>query len=125
MAAAWVDGKVVVVTGGASGIGAALCRGFARAGAHMVVVVDMNEAEAQKVADEVGGLAIRANCGVEMDLRRVIMRVEFEVGAIDIWLSNAGIPSNGGLDVPNDEWVRGAVAAVRPRLARRVARSPL
>ena len=101
-----LKGKICVVTGGASGIGEALCEQFAKEGAKSVVCVDMNLESAQKVADRIGGLAIAANCGVEMDLRKVIMRTEFECGPIDVFVANAGIPSNGGVDVPNDEWER-------------------
>ena len=85
-------------------------RSLATGGAQAVCVVDMNLASAQEVAASLGhgctGLAMAANCGQEMDLRRVITRVWAELGAIDVFVSNAGIPSNGGLDVPNDEWDR-------------------
>eukprot|EP00658_Telonema_sp_P-2_P026463 TRINITY_DN20689_c0_g1_i2.p1 TRINITY_DN20689_c0_g1~~TRINITY_DN20689_c0_g1_i2.p1 ORF type:complete len:281 (+),score=78.15 TRINITY_DN20689_c0_g1_i2:60-845(+) len=84
----------------------ASCRGFAANGADKVVVVDMNLEQAQRVASDIDGIAMKANCGQEMDLRRVIMAVEFEVGAIDVWVGNAGIPANGGVEVPNDEWER-------------------
>eukprot|EP00937_MAST-01D_sp_MAST-1D-sp2_P002809 g2809.t1 len=99
--------KVCVITGGGSGIGEAMCRSFAAEGAR-VVCVDWNFAAAQAVVADIGSsaLALRADCGVEMDLRRVILQAEHEVGPIDIFCANAGIPSNGGLDVPNDEWDR-------------------
>ena len=100
-----LDGKCCVVTGGGSGIGAAMCRHFAAQGAN-VVVVDLNLTEAEQVAAAIGGLAIRADCGSEVDLRKVILRAEFEVGPIEVFVANAGIPSNGGVDVPNDEWQR-------------------
>ena len=101
-------GKVCVVTGGASGIGRAICEKFASEGAR-VVVVDLNMAAAQSVAQALGGVghyAISANCGVEMDLRKVINTAEAAVGNIDVFCGNAGIPSYGGADVPNDEWER-------------------
>lgn len=104
--ASTIKDKICVVTGGASGIGASLCRKFANEGARKVVVVDMNLESAEQVANEIGGLAMSANCGAEMDLRKIIMRTEFEVGPIDVFVANAGIPSNGGVDVPNDEWQR-------------------
>ncbi|MFY8141726.1 MAG: SDR family NAD(P)-dependent oxidoreductase, partial [Caulobacter sp.] len=53
-----VRDKVVVVTGGAEGIGAALCRRFARAGAAVVVVADRNGDGAAAVAAEIGGEAV-------------------------------------------------------------------
>ena len=59
--------KVVVVTGGASGIGRALCRRFAAEGARAVVVSDIDEAGAKAVASEIGGTAVRRTNG---DARR-------------------------------------------------------
>ena len=102
-------GAVVVVTGGASGIGKALCEEFAKRGAATVVVVDLNMDSAAKVARSLPsgvGVPMRANCGVEMDLRRVIVNTEFQYGPIDAFCCNAGIPANGGPEVPNDEWDR-------------------
>ena len=52
-----VDGKVVVVTGGANGIGKALCEAVHAAGAKAVVVADLDGARAQDVADRIGGVA--------------------------------------------------------------------
>lgn len=101
-----IAGKICVVTGGASGIGTALCRRFAELGARKVVVADMNEPAAAALAKELDGVAIRCNVAQEMDVRRLIRTVEFTVGPIDIFCSNAGIPSNGGYEVPNDEWQR-------------------
>ena len=76
-------GKVVVVTGGANGIGAALCRRFASEGASKVVVVDLNVGVAESLAatlPEHVGVAVGADCGSELDLRRVIVQTEFEHG---------------------------------------------
>ena len=76
-------GKVVVVTGGANGIGAALCRRFASEGASKVVVMDLNVGVAQSLAatlPEHVGVAVGADCGSELDLRRVIVQTEFEHG---------------------------------------------
>ena len=64
--------KVVVVTGGAMGIGAALCRRFASEGAREVVVADVEEAGAQTVAVEIGGLAVRTDVSQEADVRRLV-----------------------------------------------------
>ena len=76
-------GKVVVVTGGANGIGAALCRRFASEGASKVVVVDLNVGVAESLAATLPGhmgVAVGAVCGSELDLRRVIVQTEFEHG---------------------------------------------
>jgi len=97
------EGKTVVVTGGASGIGKGLCAEFARLGCD-VVVADLNESAARAVADEIGGTALRCNVAQEKDIRRLVRIVEAEIGPIDIFCANAGIPSNGGIDVTDDEW---------------------
>lgn len=103
-----VQGKVCIVTGGGSGIGTSLCRVAAAAGAEAIVVVDMNQASAQAVADSLSckSLALTANVSIEMDIRRVINTAFATFGTVDVFFSNAGIPSNGGFEVPNDEWDR-------------------
>lgn len=105
-AAGPVAGKVCVVTGGGSGIGAALCRRFAELGAKRVVVADLNEESARQVANQVGGIAVRCNVAQEMDVRRLITTAETQAGPISVFVGNAGLPSNGGYEVPNDEWDR-------------------
>jgi len=106
------EGSICVVTGGANGIGRSLSLHLASLGAKRVVVVDLSLTAAQKVVDHDlpsgVGMAIGANCGVEMDIRRVILETEYhcEGCPIDAFFCNAGIPSNGGPEVPNDEWQR-------------------
>jgi NAD(P)-dependent dehydrogenase (short-subunit alcohol dehydrogenase family) len=65
--------KVVVVTGGANGIGAALCRRFAQAGAR-VVVADLELANAQKIAEEIGGLAVQTDVSNEADIIALVQQ---------------------------------------------------
>jgi NAD(P)-dependent dehydrogenase (short-subunit alcohol dehydrogenase family) len=99
--------KVAVVTGGASGIGAALCRRFAEEGARAVVVVDCNEDGAKAVAEEIGGGAIGADVSVEADVINVVNETESRFGRIDLFCSNAGISSMDGptaASAPNDMW---------------------
>ena len=59
--------KVVVVTGGANGIGRALCRRFAAEGARGVVVSDIDFDAARKVADEINGLAVKTDVANEAE----------------------------------------------------------
>ena len=66
-----IQGKRVVVTGAASGIGKALVLAFHKHGASKVVSVDINKADADTTAKEVNGLAIEANVGDEQDIQRV------------------------------------------------------
>jgi len=56
-----INGRVVVVTGAARGIGRALARRFASAGASGVVVADIDAAGAQAVADEIGGISVQCD----------------------------------------------------------------
>lgn len=99
-----IRGKVVVVTGGASGIGRALCERFAREGARAVVVVDRQSA-AHQVAETIGGLALQADVGVEAELETAVQTTLERYDAIDLLCSNAGIGGvPGGVEVPDGEW---------------------
>src|SRR5580765_4972879 len=98
-----VRDKVVVVTGGARGIGAALCRRFAREGAR-IIVADIDPA-AEGLALDIGGLGVIANVGIEADMARIVSRAVDAFGRIDLFCSNAGISLGGGLArTTNAEW---------------------
>lgn len=101
-----VRDKVVVVTGGASGIGRALCRRFAQEGARGVAVVDINREGAQAVADEIDGLAIECDVSKEEQIIEVVRHTEEKIGPIELFCSNAGIMIWGGVEVPNEGWQR-------------------
>ena len=83
--------KVAVVTGGASGIGRALCRRFAKEGARGVVAVDRDLEGAKAVAEETGGVAMAADVAIEEDIVKVVEETEKKFGRIDLFCSNAGI----------------------------------
>lgn len=98
--------KVVVVTGGASGIGRGLCRRFAEEGAKGIVVSDYNGEGAAKVAGEIGGLAVTADVGKESDVQRLVKIATDHYGPIDLFCSNAGISVPGGFEAPDADWQR-------------------
>ena len=100
-----VAGKVVVVTGGANGIGQALCETFHRAGAAKVVVADLDHARAEAVAKVVDGAAFQCAVAQENDIRNLIEETERRFGPIGLFCSNAGI--GGGFD-PMAENVAGS-----------------
>src|SRR5215471_12855547 len=99
-----VKDKVVVVTGGAEGIGRALCRRFAAEGARAVVVVDINAEGANTVAAEIGGSAAQANVACETEIIHLVETVTARHGPIDLFCSNAGIMIEGGVEAPDSEW---------------------
>ena len=100
-----IENKRVVVTGGASGIGKALCEAFQASGAKSIVVVDMNYEDAKKTADSTGGLAIKANVAVEEDIQNVIEEANKFAGGIDIFCSNAGIIGVPGfMEASVEDW---------------------
>ena len=94
-----VKDKRVVVTGAASGIGKALCE------AKSIICVDMNLEGAKETAQDVNGLAVQANVGVEKDIINVIDKANELSGGIDIFCSNAGIGGvHGFFEVETADW---------------------
>lgn len=101
-----VAGKHVVVTGGASGIGRALCRRFAAEGARAVAVADLDGDGARRVAEEIGGLGVGVDVSDEAQVRDLVAQAEAQGGPIDLFCSNAGIFVLGGVDVADADWQR-------------------
>jgi NAD(P)-dependent dehydrogenase (short-subunit alcohol dehydrogenase family) len=101
-----VADRVVVVTGGANGIGRALARRFATAGAETVIVADVDADGAWTVAREIGGMAIRCDVSVEADVAHLVEKVHIAKGRIDLFCSNAGIAVGGGPEAENADWQR-------------------
>ena len=99
--------SVVLVTGGAHGIGRALCRAFHLEGAR-VAVADLDIEAAEKVAAEVGGLALQTDVSREDDIIAAIEKTEKELGPISIFVSNAGVAfgdgSHGAASAPDEHW---------------------
>jgi len=87
-----VEGKIVVITGAASGIGTATARRFAAAGA-TVVVSDI--ADGSAVADEVGGTFVAADVSDEAQVEALVGAAVEEHGRLDVMVNNAGIIGPG------------------------------
>jgi NAD(P)-dependent dehydrogenase (short-subunit alcohol dehydrogenase family) len=90
-----------VITGAASGIGAALARAFAAEGAR-VVVADLDGNGADAVAREIGGTARRADVSSQHEVAALVAAAEDAYGPIDLFFSNAGVPGPGGGPVEVD-----------------------
>lgn len=94
-----LDGKVALVTGGASGIGRAICHSFAKEGA-TIICNDLTVEAAQKVLDECGqgkqGLAIRADVSRSRQVVAMFDKIRKKFPTLDVLVNNAGI----GLDNP-------------------------
>jgi NAD(P)-dependent dehydrogenase (short-subunit alcohol dehydrogenase family) len=90
-------GAVAVVTGGAGGIGRALGARLAAEGAR-VALVDLDLESAERAAGEIpGAVGVAADVGIEGDVREMVTRIERDLGAIDLYCSNAGVATGGGL----------------------------
>jgi NAD(P)-dependent dehydrogenase (short-subunit alcohol dehydrogenase family) len=83
--------KIIVVTGGAKGIGKGLCERFQKDGARKVIVADIDEAGAKAVAAAIGGEAYRCDVTKEADIVHLVTDVESRIGPIDLFCSNAGV----------------------------------
>lgn len=121
--------KVIVVTGGGSGIGAAMVRRFAQERPRAIVVADLNGDNAKRVAAEVGGVARQVDVTDEAAVLALIDVTETEQGPIDLFCSNAGVGLGRGLEASNEEWntilnvnVMAHVYAARHLVPRMVAR---
>ena len=93
----------VVVTGAGSGIGRALARGLAAAGAR-VVVNDLNVEAATAAAEEIGGYPAPGDVSTEQGVHDLIDAAREYLNEIDIYCSNAGIAIGAGPDAPEEAW---------------------
>ncbi len=126
-----LDGRVVLVTGGARGIGAAVSRELARAGARVAVNYRAGREAAEAVAAEVGGIAVQADVSDPEQARALVEGVEAELGPLAGLVNNAGVTRDTLIvRMSDEEWeevlgtnLRGAFnvcrAAVRGMLKRR------
>lgn len=94
--------KVVVVTGGGSGIGEALVKAAAAAGASHVVVADLDAVAADRVAAEVGGTGVGLDVSDEAALKAMVEATLEAHGPIGLFVSNAGFVTTAGVEDSNE-----------------------
>ncbi len=100
-----IKDKIILVTGGANGIGKGLCERFHAEGAEKINVTDIDEANANAVAKQVNGVAYKLNVVNEAEVQAVVKDVLEKFGRIDLVVSNAGIGGDEGcLEVSNESW---------------------
>jgi Short-chain alcohol dehydrogenase of unknown specificity len=102
------EGQVAIVTGGASGIGEAVCRRLAREGAR-VVVADYDGKAAQALAGELGdAMAFQLDVADAAAVERMVQATVERFGALHLAVNNAGIggPAHPTADYPLDDWHR-------------------
>lgn len=105
-----LDGKVCLVTGGGSGIGAAIARAFAREGANLVIC-GRRAAALEATRDQIAAaghrvLAVPTDLTRTRDTSRLIEHVRERFGYLDVLVNNAGILGAHApiADYPDDEW---------------------
>jgi len=113
-------GQVVVITGGASGLGARFAELFASRGAH-IVIGDIAEEAANKLSASLGGTSIKCDVTNSKDVDALAQHAVSHFGKIDVFINNAGIAP-----IPNEERFATAVANQMLRLENNVgATTPL
>ena len=101
-----LDGKVGIITGAASGIGAACARVLSREGAKLVLT-DLDDAAGQRLADAVGGIYLHHDVTDEAGWPAVVAAAEQRFGRLDVLVANAGIGIMGpAIDMSLADWRR-------------------
>lgn len=94
--------RVIVITGGGSGIGEALALAAQAEGARHIVVADLDEAQAKRVAGLVGGTGVGLDVSDEAGVKALVESTQVAHGPIDVFVSNAGFVTVGGLEDTNE-----------------------
>src|SRR5260370_23371898 len=101
-----VKDKVCVVTGAASGIGEAVARAYAQAGARGVVVADLKNSRDRlaSVAADIDGLAVTADVAQEAEIKSLVAAAEARFGPVDVFFSNAALSRKGQETAHDADW---------------------
>ena len=97
-----INDSIIIITGGGSGIGEAIARDAAGRGARHVVVADLHGDQAERVATDIGGSGVELDVRDEQAIADLVARVEADHGPVDIFVSNAGVVTAGGVEESND-----------------------
>jgi NAD(P)-dependent dehydrogenase (short-subunit alcohol dehydrogenase family) len=97
-----LNDRVVVITGGGSGIGEALARAAHAEGARHVVVADLHGGEAARVAADIGGTGVAIDVRDQAAIEQLVESTQLAHGPIDLFVSNAGYVTSAGLEDSNE-----------------------
>jgi len=101
-----IEKKIVVITGGASGIGKAVAKRMVKENANAVFIADIDKKMLDQAATEIGAMPIQCDVSKENSIKNLVDKVENQSGPIDIFMSNAGIYTEGDENTDDVEWTR-------------------
>ena len=102
-----MEGKVVLVTGGAGGIGQSICRAFSSEGARVVVHYNESKEEAISLSKEIGGIAMQADLRSQKSADRLVDEIVSKLGSLDVCIANAGrypVDSKPLWEIDSERW---------------------
>jgi len=102
------EGRIIVVTGAAGGIGGALVHALIDRGARTVVAADLDGPGVERLGEELGARVLARTLDVcdEQATRALIEEIEDTAGPIDVWFANAGLATGAGPEAPDEDWDR-------------------
>jgi NAD(P)-dependent dehydrogenase (short-subunit alcohol dehydrogenase family) len=101
------EGKVIVVTGAAGGIGGALVRALVQRGARTVVAADIDRGGIEQLSEELGAARVLPrllDVSEEQATRTLAVEIDETAGPIDVWFANAGLATASGPEAPDEDW---------------------